>query len=327
MVEAARSPTLLLSSEALYPFANDRMVELEGWLRARSIELSVVLVVRDLAGQVLSAYSQDVKRKRYGGTFHEFLTESRSFTRHLRSLRQRLGFLTTLVGRGNVEVIHFDSHRSDLLGAVLARICGPLPDLDLVEPGRDVNRSLSAREIAYMRHLNQSGISRAAALRVSDAFMAMDRLDAGSAMIDERDVAYLHQEFGATVRWINDEFLTADTLHVDGGAKVGSAPEIGVGPGETFLLDALRAVAEAAPPVPAVARRMEELRDGLHQALMAHYDDGAEVRARDERVDRLSAQVRDERTKVRHAHATIQRLRHELAERDDVTAGGGSTES
>lgn len=232
--EVDGAPTVLYSSEFLWYFRPDRLAFLRDSLAGRGITLEVVAYVRDIAGMVVSSYAQSVKRSRYTGPLSTYIEEYGANTTGI-GPGARLQTLVELLGHEHVHVRHYDSERHHLVPVFFTDVLGvAAPE---VEPG-EVNRSLTALETEWMRHMNTSLADDRAALIASEALTARAPVPSPAFSVSAADLAALEARFGEEVAWVNEHFLHG-RLSVQGAAQVSSAPAPAVGPEQQHLLDVL----------------------------------------------------------------------------------------
>lgn len=228
------APTVLYSSEFLWYFRPDRLAFLRDRLAERGIPLEVVAYVRDIAGMVVSAYAQSVKRSRYVAPLSTYIEEYGVNTAGL-GPGARLHTLVELLGKENVHVRHYDSERDRLVPLFFTDVLGVASPEQ--EPG-EINRSLTALETQWMRHMNATLRDDTAALIASEALTRRAPLPSPAFSVSAADLAALEARFGEEVAWVNEHFLDG-RLSVRGTFQVSSAPTPEVGLEQQHLLEAL----------------------------------------------------------------------------------------
>lgn len=239
LAELTRSlqPTVLYSSEFLWYFRPDRLA----WLRDQVADaggvLEVVTYVRDIAGMVVSSYAQTVKRSRYTAPLSTYLQEYGANTTGL-GPGARLETLVELLGQEHVIVRHYDSERAHLVSLFFTEVLGAAAPAE--ETG-EVNRSLTARETEWMRHMNPALADDKAALIASEALTGRAPLPSPAFTLSAADLAALEARFGEEVAWVNRHFL-GGRLSVQGSVPTTSETSETaalVGAGEQHLLAVL----------------------------------------------------------------------------------------
>lgn len=213
---------VLFSSEHLFLARAERIGALAEVAEAAGVHLMAVVYVRDVAGHALSTYSQAVKRHGFTGSFADFVGGARSPYR-LR-LQPRLSALLEVLGPDRLLVQHYDSDRERLLERFLSAVgveVGP----GLERPQISANRSLTRREITWMRLLNAEFPNRPRVTnRISAALAALPPLGGPAATLPLSDVELVTRKFGGQVDWVNETFLDG-RLRVDGGVEVVQSEE------------------------------------------------------------------------------------------------------
>jgi hypothetical protein len=227
-------PATLFSSEILYFSRGQRLARVHELVRDAGAELDVVLYVRNLVPWVVSYYGQRVKRHRFTGSLGVFLDE---FEPDITRIRGRIETFVDALGQDRVQVLHYESHRADLVQHFLADAVGvPVGDL---EPPGTVNRALTARELEWMRLVNQQVVEDKAAWQVSDAVVHHPKLPGDtSSLVAPADVERIRALGEDHVRWVNEQFFGGEpTLTVEDPAiAVGDAGAVAPTPAEERLL-------------------------------------------------------------------------------------------
>jgi len=223
-IRDAPAPSVLFSSEALFRSRPERVRELVDAVRSEDFDVKVVAFVRDLAGHALSSYSEMVKGALLTTTFAEYVKGRSGPIRYRPALRGRLEPLLSLLGPGGVTVLHYESNRKDLLGALMRSAFG-LEDVSSLElPDAQVNRSMTADELLLMRHVNERLGDVRTGRRISDAMIARPPIGSTRATISTSELAALTSVCAPEVAWVNDTFFGGEILRLDGGAALVDDP-------------------------------------------------------------------------------------------------------
>lgn len=191
--------TTLISSEAL-AFADGDMLRRFVDEVVRGRPLVVVAFVRDLYGHSRSSWMQGVKRAAL----------VRTFARHAHRVEQapqivQLRTFAAAIGVESMRVLHYETERSDLFGA-LARAAGlTLPDLDTRLP--TINRSLSGVEVEVLRNCNLAHRDPAFARLVSDRLIERYPGRPSFSEVDDEVVRLFEERYAGDVAWVNDTFF------------------------------------------------------------------------------------------------------------------------
>lgn len=234
-IERNELPHVLYSSESLFRFSPHPLEQLMSAMRMREVKVRCVLFVRDIAGHAWSAYCQAIKRKLYAGSFSEFLAGSGEVSYRVR-LRWRLETLVKALGRENVLVLHYDSHRDALVEGFMREVfdVSDLSSLDL--SSGIVNRSPTQAELRFMRYLNENIDNKGDARLFDEVFSTLEPLGPGGAEISREDLELLNKQYVSDVMWINDEFFGgAERLRV-----IPPSTDIGATQSDKQLSDAER---------------------------------------------------------------------------------------
>jgi hypothetical protein len=239
-VDTASARSLLYSSEMLFYFDADRLRELHETLAARGVRLRVMMFVRDVAGHALSSYAQEVKRSMYAEPLRTYLQGYCLWPAGM-SMGPRLQAAVATVGAENTVVGHYDTDRRHLVEAFMSSVFA-VDDLTgfEIDPGK-VNRSLTARETEWMRHLNSRLNTLLGALIASDLIIAREPVDGGRMAVTREEAEALAGRFADEVTWINEVFfpdgrlsVTGSTVVVDDALEFPATTEI-----DRFLLDCI----------------------------------------------------------------------------------------
>ncbi len=216
-LDGAQGRTVLYSSETLYRSRPERLAEVVETARTAGFDVRAVGFVRDIAGHALSVYSQNVRAGHCRLTFTEYVRGD-GMPRYRLHYRRRLESMLALFGEDRVRMMHYDSERSDLIGAFLQQELGL--DGTLIErPQRDVNRSLTRTELAFMRYANTLLHDKPSARKVSDLLLSQPPAGTEDPCISRGELEVLQSTVGDDVDWMNERFL-GGRLRVEGGAEV-----------------------------------------------------------------------------------------------------------
>jgi len=210
--------SVLYSSEILFYFQPDRMRSLHATLAQHGVRLRTITYVRDVAGHALSGYAQVVKREGYTDPLETYLEGYGQWPEDT-SMRPHLELLIETIGRDNTLVGHYDEVRKNLFESFMAQAFDQtnLTGFDLA--AEEVNRSLTAQELEWMRSINSRLDTLLGALVVSDQIIRRGPLDPAGLSMTVGELAMLDGRFGREVAWINDAF-PGTRLRVNGGAAI-----------------------------------------------------------------------------------------------------------
>ncbi|MGZ8738445.1 MAG: hypothetical protein ACXWW7_14865 [Nocardioides sp.] len=238
-VAGADGGTVLYSSEFLYLFRHTRLAEMRDVVSGEGTTVQAVVYVRDIAGHALSSYAQVVKRRLVTESFSDFVDSGEG--QYRLDLQPRLQQLRSTLGAENVTVLHYDSEADALFAGFMRRVFG-VTDLAgfTTEHGR-VNRSLTRREVEWMRYMNRGLKNRGQARRLSNAMIKRPPADDSALSMTPQELEPLRERYGDEVAWVNDAFLADSTpLSVEGGVLVVDDAALGVEDATTrWLIDCL----------------------------------------------------------------------------------------
>jgi hypothetical protein len=211
--------TVLYSSEFLYHFGEPALRRLVDRCFERQVRVEVVVYVRDIAGQAVSNYLQDVQRGLCTLTLHDYLSAGPG-TRYRPAIRSRLRALRSVLGTSSVHVVRYDAVRRGLVEDFFSCFLG-IPSEAVEDPvHREVNRSLTLAEAQLMRQVNQRVRDRAAAKEASDALVALPPLAAAGWFLTREEVGTLRDRFDKTVQWVNATGIRGGPLSLLGDLPV-----------------------------------------------------------------------------------------------------------
>lgn len=189
-------PQVLYSSEHMMSFTADRALRFREALAQSGIQLRFHVWTRSIAAHACSVYNQQVKRHRYTGAFSTFARTDYSPSFYCILLRA-----AGVVGKENVIVTSYDSHREHLFGT-LCRTLGVEAD-GFEEVNRTINRSLTREELEAMRLLNETLKSDKEGVALSDRMIYRAPEDKGKHTITVAERDLLQARFGREVQNVN----------------------------------------------------------------------------------------------------------------------------
>ena len=217
-VAGADGGAVLYSSEFLYQFQHPRLAEMRDVVSGEGATMQAVVYVRDVAGHALSSYCQVVKRSLYTESCAHFLGSGKG-TYGL-NLRPRLSRLRSTLGAENVTVLHYDSEAAALFAGFMRRVFGVTDLAGFSSSLGRINRSLTRREVEWMRYMNRQLKNKVHARHMSDALISRPPADSPALSITPQEVELLRQRYGEEVGWVNDTFLDDSPFSVEGGVLV-----------------------------------------------------------------------------------------------------------
>lgn len=240
--------TVLYSQEWFFQYDPDLLSELDSLVGDLGVELGVIVYVRDVAPYVESIYRQSVKRRRYAGDLADFVSDYilRSVPNTFPLTRERIESAAQVLGPGRLHVMHYETERDRLAESLLVDTLGV--ERDTLDLGvRHVNRSLTHREVLWMRALNQKFTVAGAARLASDQIMAQPPQGDARLGLDAENLRRLENAFVADVDWINDAFFPDRRLAIGTcGAGASGPTPMALTAAETRLLEVVAGLANHA---------------------------------------------------------------------------------
>lgn len=230
---------VLYSSELLFGFLPDRLAKLRDLARVQGYQMHAALYVRNRDAHAWSAYSQQLKRGLYSGTFLDFL-ESVDSPYRLQWQRQ-LQRLLDVLGSDCLTVMHYESERAELVPGFLRRVLRIVDEDEPSTTSASINRSLSRREMTFLRYVNTRLDSRQHALRLDDVIQKQQPLGEYSLSLREDEVSVLERRFSAEIAWVNEQFFGGDQRLrvISEDTPITSRTEDPPTEAESFLLDVM----------------------------------------------------------------------------------------
>lgn len=267
----AQTPTgadrVLVSSETCFYAVAERLVGLRELLADRGVGLEVLVLVRDAVPWTVSTYGQHVQRLGHAGSLAEWVEQ---FRRVYADWRARLTTFHEVVGPAGLTVLHYDSHRTDLVGAVFAEVLGT-PAHTPPREDAPVNRTLGAREVAWMRAVNAAVDDGDRARVVGNVLLKGEPLTGDVPLRAGGAEASRIAELAAPhVAWVNDTFFGGEPVLGTGvdaaaDADLDTAASVVLGDDERAALGLAVRLAERLPRSSGVDAEVAELRGRLQE--------------------------------------------------------------
>ncbi|GAA4683313.1 hypothetical protein [Nocardioides nanhaiensis] len=263
----AGADRVLISSETCFYAVVERATALRELLAERGCGLEALVLVRDAVPWTVSTYGQHVQRLGHAGSLAQWVEQ---FRHVYADWRTRLTTLREVLGPESLTVLHYDSHRADLVGHVFAEVLG-VPTATPPRQDAPVNRTLGAREVAWMREVNASidDVDRARGvgnvLLKGEPLVGDVPLRAGRA-----EAARIAELAEPHVAWVNDTFfhggpVLGTGLDAAADADVDTAASVTLGDDERAALGLAVHLAERLPRGSGVDAEVAELRGRLQE--------------------------------------------------------------
>lgn len=194
LLRRAGNRDILYSSEFLRSYDLSRMKKMIEIADAEGFTTKLVFYVRSISGHAYSAYIQSIKRQRYTGSFQSFLS-----TYH-NNFAETIEKAENTVKRENLIVRNYDCVRNSLLGDFMANVLG-IPG-EFAEVGK-INRSLTFREVEFLREMNERFKDKYQSARLSDAFIYADPDVRTGVVMSAAEVSTLADRYDADLKRIN----------------------------------------------------------------------------------------------------------------------------
>ena len=242
VLREAEADTVVYSSEMLFYFTPELLTTVRDRIAALGVRLDLVLYVRDYAPLIASSYAERVKRDRYTGTLDDYVQEY-VLMPPLGRASDRLRHIEEVLGEGHVTVLHFDTERGRLVAGFFEDVLGihDLSGYDLEVPST-INRSLTSREIEWMRLMNAQLSSPVAALFAGDHMIAVPPAGAGAPRLTDKHLVDVRAAFQDEADWINGRYFPEPRLGMGRASEPTAVPEIGEW--ERHLVDVMVTMAE-----------------------------------------------------------------------------------
>lgn len=258
---------VLVSSETCFFAVADRLGALRELLEERGAGLDALVLVRDAVPWTVSTYGQHVQRLGHAGSLAQWVEQ---FRHVFADWRTRLTTFREVLGPDAVTVLHYDSHRTDLVAHVFAEVLGVPAD---TPPREDapVNRTLGAREVAWMREVNATLVDGDRARAVGNALLRGEPL-AGDVPLraGRTETARIAELAEPHVAWVNETFfegapVLGTGIRAAADADVDTAAAVALGDDERAALGLAVRLAERLPRGSGVDAEVAELRGRLQE--------------------------------------------------------------
>ena len=195
--------TTLLSAESLYFARSEMLADIRRVAESRGVAVSAVIYVRDMLPWALSRYAQQVQRSRFTGSLADFLQlQADSF-----QLKGRIGTFVEALGHDRVRVIHYDTVASELVTHFFESVLGWRVENTPVRRPGIVNRSLTQREVGWMREVNQALADERGVRVVSETLLKREPSGSSRVSASSEEMALAISLFGSDVAWLNQTFF------------------------------------------------------------------------------------------------------------------------
>ncbi len=236
---------LLYSSEFFQNFKTEPLKALVERAAKADYKTKIIFYIRSIAGHAASVYSQTIKRQKSEMSFIEFL--EKRYKNHFLQFIQRAN---EVVDRKNLLIYNFDAARTNIFAHFLQEALSiEISKHNFIYP-KNVNRSLSAFEMEFMRYLNARFEKRYQSAFVSDALIYAHSEVETEFTITSREMAFLRAQYGATIDALNEYVIGEKLLLCDSSVTEAERPEIHL---NEFERSVLSIVAKLVPMRPALA--------------------------------------------------------------------------
>jgi len=243
LAHAGRS--VLYSSEFLHSFDPERMRRVVEIATAEGYDTKIIYYVRSIAGHAYSAYIQAIKRHKFAGDFLSYLDKYNN------RFATVIAKAKSVVGRRNLMVRNYDAARGDIVGDFLGALGIPADGLDKTG---EVNRSLTAYEAEFLRHMNAHLADRYQSSRLSDALMINASPNIKRhAVISAAEKAILEERCGGDIETINSHISGPGIGLMDSGITVSDRPAVEFSEFERCVIAILAELTPLRPEKPSTA--------------------------------------------------------------------------
>jgi len=235
-LQAPDASTVVYSCEALCLMIADKIEEIA---RLKDhVDITLVLVVRDVFEQLQSVYQQVVKRAGYFGELSDLAMATSSIEIAADIVRKCQDFGVA------INVLNYSTHKHDIIEQVLRTfpngdaLVAALAGLD---KSAIVNRSMTFSELNLLSEINRLGETNLGML-VSDRLVnELPDITPELVPVDPATCEILVERLGESVRYINGFLPTTDQLTLEYAADIDAGPAF---TGAHFSAAQLRIIAE-----------------------------------------------------------------------------------
>ena len=227
---------VLYSSELLQFFDKLKMNVLVEQARSVGFTTKMVYYVRSIAAHEYSVYCQAVKRRKYTGSFRDFIISNIYRNRFSETIKRA----ESIVSRDDLIVRNYDTAKSDIIRDFTEKVLNidhSLMDFTTVPR---VNRSLSCLETEILRVMNQSFETVYQSTFTSDCFISSDPELRERISISPDELRLLEEKYRNGVAFVNRYIEGEGIDMVDPSHDIGERPTIELTEAERRLINELR---------------------------------------------------------------------------------------
>jgi hypothetical protein len=261
-LDGSTRPIVLFSSELLFYAHPAAVAALKDHLARRGYDVSLAIFVRDFVPWVLSSYAQHVQKRGYTGDLREFVDE---FTDEILRVEGRLAAFADVVGPSGITLMHYETHRDALAEHFFSTALANGEEVPSLRVPGQVNRTLSSRELGWMRLINTRLDSDWQQRLVGDALVQLAPVDELQLRAGRDDLARITDLCELQVKRINETFFGGRAV-VQAGADpdlVEVGEPIEVTELESHLLALAAEIAEKVPSERGADAEKAKLREQL----------------------------------------------------------------
>ena len=195
--------TTLLSAESLYFARSEMLAEIRRVAEPRGVAVSAVIYVRDMLPWALSRYAQQVQRSRFTGSLADFLQlQADSF-----QVKNRIEAFVDALGHDRVRVIHYDTVAPELVTHFFETVLGWRAENTPVRRPGIVNRSLTRREVGWMREVNGALVNDRGVRVVGETLLKREPSGSSRVSASTDEITLATSLFGSDLAWLNQTFF------------------------------------------------------------------------------------------------------------------------
>lgn len=199
----------ICSSEffASFQFAAQHWKKLFESTTRLGVELKVIFFVRNVIPFLQSSYDQGIKRHGLSKSFDEWVVDAD--WQHVKALR----IIAKELPKSNVEVIHFDQQKPNLIKGFLD-IPGINASFEINENDqkRQVNRSLNEKEREALKTVNKA-LGKTYSEELSNFLIyARPNIQGEPVFCNQKTTEFLLNKFNNDVDWVNNTFFKGQRI-------------------------------------------------------------------------------------------------------------------
>lgn len=260
---AAPQQGVLLSAENMFFGKPETIHAVRQVAKDAGFRVRAVMYVRDIVPWMVSTYAQHVRNNGFTGSIEAFLD---TFEPSISRMQRHIGAYVDVLGDDSVTILPYEQYRHGLLQSFLAEVLGwKGQEQDLKIPGQ-INRTLSAQEIRWMRHANQYASNPKAPRVLAETLTSRAPTEPSSLALTHQEVTRLRRRGKPQVEWINETFFDGrEVIRVGDAPTTETGNEIPLVPAEQTLVEAAIDIIAERAPTHSPDERLKSAREKLRE--------------------------------------------------------------